>query len=65
MHLVHSAIRIITTNHHSLENNQQQQLSDEIILRYYAQQTTCDKYSREIAAIQKYLPGWTPALPTY
>ena len=30
-------------------------------IRYKAYQATCQKYDREIVAIQKYLPGWTPA----
>jgi hypothetical protein len=32
-------------------------------LRYNAYQSICNKYHREIAAIQKYLPGWQPAPP--
>ena len=30
-------------------------------LRYQAYQAVCSKYSHEIADIQKYFPGWTPA----
>jgi hypothetical protein len=54
----------------ALQNLQQQ--PDHIIgpyneqaLRYLAYLETCNKYSREIAEIQKYLPGWQPALPAY
>lgn len=28
--------------------------------RYQAYQTICQKYRREIADIQKYIPGWQP-----
>jgi hypothetical protein len=31
------------------------------LLRFTAYQSACNKYSREIAAIQKYMPGWAPA----
>lgn len=31
------------------------------LVRYHAYQSACNKYSNEIAAIQKYLPGWMPA----
>lgn len=32
-------------------------------LRLQAYQATCQKFNKEIAAIQKYLPGWAPAYP--
>ncbi len=32
----------------------------EQLIRYRAYIETCSKYSKEIAAIQKHLPGWTP-----
>lgn len=31
--------------------------------RFKAYYAACNKYSKEIAAIQKYMPGWVPALP--
>ena len=34
-------------------------------LRYQAYLQTCEKYRRDIAAIRKYLPGWTPAPPEF
>jgi hypothetical protein len=40
--------------------DQYEQANNEITLRYRAYQNVCDKYSNEIAAIQKYLPGWMP-----
>jgi hypothetical protein len=58
MHLAYSAIN---TN----DSNQQQSIAEQqpysnLMLRYQAYQTACNKYSREIAAIQKYIPGWAP-----
>jgi hypothetical protein len=35
--------------------------NNELLLRYQAYQTICNKYQREIATIQEYFPGWTPA----
>lgn len=32
-------------------------------LRYQAYRDICNKYRREIAAIQKYMPGWQPDPP--
>ena len=32
----------------------------ELSIRYRAYQNTCEKFRKEIAAIQNYLPGWTP-----
>jgi hypothetical protein len=32
-------------------------------IRLEAYQATCSKYSKEIADIQKYIPGWAPAYP--
>ncbi|MBD1394586.1 hypothetical protein [Mucilaginibacter glaciei] len=52
MHIAYSALR--PTNKTELKSNELQQRLD-------AYQAICEKYSREIAAIQKYLPGWTPA----
>jgi hypothetical protein len=60
MHLVFSAINTINNNRHQLTNSQQDQPNAELLLRYEAYQTACDKYSQEIAAIQKYIPGWLP-----
>jgi hypothetical protein len=59
MYIAYSALQIISqqTETNTTENN----LQHELLLRYQAYQTTCSKYTREIAAIQKYLPGWQPA----
>jgi len=32
-------------------------------IRLKAYYTACDKYSKEITALQKYLPGWVPPFP--
>ena len=32
----------------------------ELDQRYQGYQTACNKYRAEIAAIQKYIPGWQP-----
>jgi hypothetical protein len=56
MHLAYSAISASTHHPHKTGSENE----NERIIRYRAYQTTCDKYAREIAAIQKYLPGWTP-----
>ena len=58
MYIAYSAIQ---------QQDDQQQPSSTVppnherIIRYQAYIETCAKYSNEIAAIQKYLPGWTPA----
>jgi hypothetical protein len=60
MHLAFSAINTINNSQHQSTNSQQDQPNVELLLRYQAYQITCDKYSHEIAAIQKYIPGWLP-----
>jgi hypothetical protein len=57
MHLAYSAISSINTTLQPSPNNQ---TDNELLLRYQAYQSTCHKYSNEIAAIQKYIPGWLP-----
>jgi hypothetical protein len=57
MYIAYSALQTIALTETDKPENQNTELS----LRYHAYQSTCHKYSREIAAIQKYLPGWTPA----
>jgi hypothetical protein len=60
MHLAFSAINTINNSQHQLNNGQQDPTNVDLLLRYQAYQTACDKYSQEIAAIQKYIPGWLP-----
>ena len=42
------------------QGKQQAEPQNELQLRYRAYQEACNKYGHEIAAIQKYLPGWEP-----
>ncbi|MBB6108947.1 hypothetical protein [Mucilaginibacter lappiensis] len=58
MYIAYSAIQgqdDLNQQHSNLHHPNHEQL-----IRYYAYVETCTKYSKEIAAIQKYLPGWTP-----
>lgn len=58
MHIAYSAIQNSAPQQPTQPAVKQQQ---NIRLRAY--QATCSKYSKEIAAIQKYIPGWLPAYP--
>jgi hypothetical protein len=60
MHLAYSAINTISNGQPSSVGDDQHQNNNELMLRYQAYQTACNKYSSEIAAIQKYIPGWLP-----
>ena len=60
MHLIHSIIRIANANQSPSGDEEHQHPYPELVLRYEAYKKTCDKYRHEIAAIQKYLPGWVP-----
>ncbi|MES2107903.1 MAG: hypothetical protein V4577_04100 [Bacteroidota bacterium] len=57
MHLAYSAISQTNNNRHQMQTDNEQ------LLRYKAYQQTCEKYRHEIAAIQKYMPGWLPSPP--
>jgi hypothetical protein len=59
MYLAYSAIDINPISRPQT-GEQHEPVNNEIALRYQAYQNVCDKYSNEIAAIQKYLPGWMP-----
>ncbi|WP_214072408.1 hypothetical protein [Mucilaginibacter sp. dw_454] len=37
--------------------------NNQLSIRFKAYYTVCNKYSKEITAIQKYLPGWVPPYP--
>jgi hypothetical protein len=61
MHLVYSALQqtAVFENQHYIEmeiENEQY----EPLLRYRAYEAACQKHTKEIAAIQKYMPGWMP-----
>jgi hypothetical protein len=60
MHLAYSALDTNTTNRHLLTGVQNDESNNEVMLRYQAYQTACNKLAGEIAAIQKYIPGWMP-----
>jgi predicted metal-dependent peptidase len=51
MHIAYSALR---------ETKKRSKDSKVLNQRMDAYQATCNKYSNEIAAIQKYMPGWLP-----
>ncbi|MDB5003517.1 MAG: hypothetical protein JWQ34_1742 [Mucilaginibacter sp.] len=59
MHIAYSALQNT--------NNQTAQAKpttvDQLSIRFKAYQNACNKYSKEITAIQKYIPGWVPAYP--
>jgi hypothetical protein len=55
MHLAYSAIK--NTDQQPIQPDQ---IEPESVLRFEAYLTVCEKYSREIAAIRQYLPGWQP-----
>jgi hypothetical protein len=55
MYIAYSAL-----NQHNTQQNLSNQPQTELQQRYEAYQAACNKYSHEIAAIQKYLPGWMP-----
>jgi hypothetical protein len=58
MYIAYSALQQQTDNK---EHNHTLQPDHEPLLRYLAYQAACNKYSKEIAAIQQYIPGWMPA----
>jgi hypothetical protein len=64
MHLAYFATSTITTDQCPPKVSLSDQFNSELMLRYQAYQTACNNYSREIASIQKYLPGWMPSPPT-
>ncbi|GGB08098.1 MULTISPECIES: hypothetical protein [Mucilaginibacter] len=60
MHIAFSALRQLT----GVNNNQDSRdtLNEhEALQRFEGYKTACEKYRDEIAAIQKYMPGWMPA----
>lgn len=59
MHIAYTALKDNNThpNHGSVTPDTQ------LYTRLKAYYAACDKYSKEITAIQKYLPGWTPPQP--
>jgi len=60
MYIAYSALQTISQN---ITIDTSETLNQELQLRYQAYQTICNKYRREIAAIQTYFPGWAPRPP--
>jgi len=58
MYIAHSALRNL--NPRRKTKNRPALAADQTQNRYQAYQTICHKYRREIADIQKYIPGWQP-----
>jgi hypothetical protein len=55
MHLAYSALNPASQQQTPNATN------STIIIRLKAYQAVCEKYKREIIAIQKYLPNWAPS----
>jgi hypothetical protein len=61
MHIAYSAIRqAATTTPQTLQLKPAGDDLPEPLLRYNGYQAACQKLNQEIAAIQKYIPGWMP-----
>jgi hypothetical protein len=58
MYIAYSALQAVRQHNAPIQTESQ---NNELLLRYQAYQSICQKYQREITAIQQYLPGWTPA----
>ena len=56
MYIAYSALRA------TKEKRKVKPADKKIIQRYEAYTAACNKYSKEIIAIQKYFPGWMPGL---
>ncbi|HEY2583045.1 MAG TPA: hypothetical protein VGI43_14625 [Mucilaginibacter sp.] len=60
MHIAYLSVDTIDSNLIPLTDEPDKRIISETQLRYLAYQTVCNKYSDEIASIQKYIPGWMP-----
>jgi len=63
MHLAYSALNV-SSNSRPQTIKRDRPADNEKLLRYRAYLAACHKYSREIAEIQQYMPGWLPCSPT-
>ncbi|MVN89599.1 hypothetical protein [Mucilaginibacter aquatilis] len=59
MHIAYSSLTNFHT--HSKRNRTRNEIDKVLKLRHKAYEAACIKHREEIAAIQKYLPGWQPA----
>ena len=53
MYIAYSALR-------ATKNGNRDTIDPQLVQRYQAYRATCRKYQHQIAAIQKYMPGWIP-----
>jgi len=60
MQLVFSALNAPDRDIHHSPSAQPGEYDNIAVLRYQAYLAACSKYSQEIKAIQKYIPGWLP-----
>ncbi|WP_295772842.1 hypothetical protein [uncultured Mucilaginibacter sp.] len=58
MHIAYSLFKNL--NGSSKRNTTENEIDEVLKLRYKAYKAACIKHRQEIAAIQKYLPGWQP-----
>ncbi|MDN3547231.1 hypothetical protein [Mucilaginibacter aquaedulcis] len=58
MYIAYSALQSLSADN---QQNKTDQSLHEPSVRYQAYLAACAKYSKEIADIQKFLPGWMPA----
>jgi hypothetical protein len=57
MHLAYSALKQTSKSTHTADMAKANHIKK---LRYKGYKAACHKYQQEIAAIQKYIPGWKP-----
>ncbi|MEN0053650.1 MAG: hypothetical protein AAGC65_08270 [Mucilaginibacter sp.] len=57
MYIAYSALQLSSIDN---QENIKIQTEHEPLLRYQAYLAACAKYTKEIADIQKYIPGWMP-----
>ncbi|UOE51415.1 hypothetical protein MTO98_10035 [Mucilaginibacter sp. SMC90] len=60
MYIAFSALRQLTVDNNK-QNNPDSLIEHEPLQRLEGYRAACEKYRDEIAAIQKYIPGWMPA----
>jgi hypothetical protein len=60
MYIAYSALFPVPAGATRPNLNKTETPDDELLIRYQAYRSICSKYQREIAAVQKYMPGWQP-----
>lgn len=62
MYVAYSALQQFPQSGNNYEHqNEPDSSQHEPLLRYQGYQAACQKLSKEITEIQKYMPGWMPA----